>query len=97
MVEGLLQPAHLLLILIIVLIFFGPGKLPGIGSSLGQGIREFRQSINGAGEPSSHAEAQASCTQCGTAAQAHQRFCSHCGAALIAATTLKEPASTHTS
>jgi len=44
MLEGLFQPAHLILILVIVLIVFGPGKLPEIGSALGKSIREFRQS-----------------------------------------------------
>src|SRR5205823_2356524 len=42
MIEGLFQPTHLILILIIVLIVFGPGKLPEIGSALGKSIREFR-------------------------------------------------------
>jgi len=37
--EGLLQPMHLLLILIFVLIFFGPGRLPQIGEGLGKSIR----------------------------------------------------------
>ncbi len=44
MIEGLFQPAHLILILVIVLIVFGPGKLPEIGSALGKSIREFRDS-----------------------------------------------------
>ena len=45
--EGLLQPTHLLLILLIVLILFGPGKLPELGRGLGKGIREFKDSIRG--------------------------------------------------
>src|SRR3954470_21462988 len=45
MFEGLLQPTHLLLILLIVLIIFGPGKLPELGKTLGAGIREFRDSV----------------------------------------------------
>lgn len=44
MIEGLFQPTHLILILVIVLIVFGPGKLPEIGSALGKSIREFRSS-----------------------------------------------------
>lgn len=39
---GALSPLHLILILVIVLIVFGPGKLPDIGSALGRGLREFR-------------------------------------------------------
>ncbi|HLH25430.1 MAG TPA: twin-arginine translocase TatA/TatE family subunit [Chloroflexota bacterium] len=49
--SGLIQPGHLLIILVIALIVFGPGKLPELGSSLGKGIREFKQSVNG-DEPS---------------------------------------------
>jgi sec-independent protein translocase protein TatA len=45
--EGLLQPTHLLLILLIVLILFGPGKLPDLGRGLGKGIREFKDAIKG--------------------------------------------------
>jgi len=45
--EGLFQPTHLLLILLIVLILFGPGKLPDLGRGLGKGIREFKDAIKG--------------------------------------------------
>ena len=38
-----LQPMHLLLVLVIVVVVFGPSKLPEIGSSLGKGIREFKK------------------------------------------------------
>lgn len=38
---------ELLLILVIGLIFFGPGKLPDIGSALGKSMREFKQAVNG--------------------------------------------------
>jgi sec-independent protein translocase protein TatA len=44
---GLFQPGHLLIVLVIALIIFGPGKLPELGSSLGKSIREFKHSING--------------------------------------------------
>ena len=40
---GAIQPWHLILLLIIVLVVFGPGKLPEIGKSLGESIREFRK------------------------------------------------------
>jgi len=46
MFNGILQPMHLLLILAIVLIIFGAGKLPEVGKSLGTGIREFRASVS---------------------------------------------------
>jgi len=46
MFEGLLQPMHLVVILVIVLIVFGPGKLPQIGAGLGKSIREFKKAIS---------------------------------------------------
>ncbi len=46
MFEGLLQPTHLLLILFIVLIIFGPKKLPEIGKSLGQSIKGFKEAMS---------------------------------------------------
>ncbi len=38
---------HLLLVLLIVLVFFGPGRLPGLGKSLGEAIRGFKKGISG--------------------------------------------------
>jgi sec-independent protein translocase protein TatA len=46
MFEGLFQPMHLILILIIVLIIFGPGKLPELGASIGKAIKGFKQAMN---------------------------------------------------
>lgn len=53
---GGLSPWHLILVLIVVLIIFGPGKLPDIGNAIGRGLREFRNAtgdLEGAirGEP----------------------------------------------
>jgi sec-independent protein translocase protein TatA len=45
MFEGLLQPMHLILVLLIVLIIFGPGKLPELGAGLGKSIREFKKAM----------------------------------------------------
>jgi sec-independent protein translocase protein TatA len=39
-------PADLLVILVIVLLFFGPKRLPSLGRSLGSGIREFKDGIS---------------------------------------------------
>ena len=47
MIRGLLQPTHIFFILLIVLLIFGPGKLPELGKSLGKGIREFKDAISG--------------------------------------------------
>ena len=46
MLEGLFQPLHLLLVLGIALIVFGPGKLPELGESLGRAIRDFRKALD---------------------------------------------------
>ena len=43
--EGLFQPLHLILILVIVLIIFGPGKLPELGEGLGKSIRSFKKAL----------------------------------------------------
>jgi TatA/E family protein of Tat protein translocase len=36
-------PFELILLLVIILVIFGPGKLPDIGNAVGKGIREFRK------------------------------------------------------
>jgi sec-independent protein translocase protein TatA len=40
-------PLEIVVVLIIVLIVFGPKRLPEMGRSLGRGIREFKNSITG--------------------------------------------------
>jgi len=47
MFEGLFQPMHLLVILGIALLVFGPKKLPELGKGLGDGIRQFKNSLSG--------------------------------------------------
>lgn len=37
---------ELVVLLIIVLVLFGPGKLPDIGNAIGRGVREFRKASN---------------------------------------------------
>ncbi|MGI6451849.1 MAG: twin-arginine translocase TatA/TatE family subunit [Desulfitobacteriia bacterium] len=39
---GMITPTVAVIILIIALILFGPGKLPELGKSLGRGIKEFK-------------------------------------------------------
>jgi sec-independent protein translocase protein TatA len=46
MFEGLFQPMHLILILGISLVVFGPSRLPELGSSLGKAIHNFKDSFN---------------------------------------------------
>ncbi len=45
MLEGLFQPTHLILVLAIALIVFGPGKLPDLGKALGESIRELKKAL----------------------------------------------------
>ncbi len=42
---GLIQPLHLVLILVIVMVVFGAGKLSQVGGALGQSVKEFKASI----------------------------------------------------
>jgi sec-independent protein translocase protein TatA len=55
--DALLQPMHLLLILGIALLVFGPRKLPELGKGLGQAIRGFKTAMNeGESTPSGDAQ-----------------------------------------
>lgn len=47
MFEGLFQPMHLIIILVIAVIIFGPSKLPEIGKGLGKSIRDFKKVMSG--------------------------------------------------
>ncbi|MGC1455391.1 MAG: twin-arginine translocase TatA/TatE family subunit [Nitrospirota bacterium] len=53
--RGLFQPMHLILILVIVLIIFGPGKLPELGESLGKSIKGFKKAMSEKDEDKSDA------------------------------------------
>ena len=43
-------PTELIIVLVIVLLIFGPKRLPGLGKQLGTGMREFKDSISGKGD-----------------------------------------------
>jgi sec-independent protein translocase protein TatA len=60
MFEGLFQPMHLLVLLGIALLVFGPKKLPELGKGLGDGIRIFKTAIKGEDEEPAVRERQAS-------------------------------------
>ena len=49
MLDNLFTPTHLLIILVIALLIFGPRKLPELGKGLGEGLRGFKDGIKGAG------------------------------------------------
>jgi sec-independent protein translocase protein TatA len=49
MIDNLFKPMHLLVILVIALLVFGPKKLPELGKGLGEGLRYFRDALGGKG------------------------------------------------
>ena len=56
MLGDLFQPTHLLLVLLICLLVFGPSKLPELGKGLGEGIRGFRESFKNGPTPGPDSE-----------------------------------------
>ena len=40
-------PLEIIVVLVIVLVIFGPKRLPDLGKSLGRGMREFKDSVTG--------------------------------------------------
>jgi sec-independent protein translocase protein TatA len=79
------NPVHLVLLLVVILIVFGAGKLPGVGAALGQSIKEFKKASN---EPDDHAKAAAaaaaesdSCQNCHVSVPVGAQFCPSCGTA----------------
>ena len=92
---GALQPAHLIVILVIVLLIFGPGKLSELGKAAGEGLRELKKATGGEDKPvealptasvtpinAVPTAAMRTCTTCRGAVPATDRFCGHCGATL---------------
>ena len=101
---GALQPGHLIFILFIVLLIFGPGKLPELGKSLGEGIKELKRATGEGADTSSASTAEAAkpeptpitavaaaktCPSCHGSVPAGDKFCGNCGAST-------EPAATRT-
>lgn len=58
---------ELIVVLLIVLVLFGPKRLPEIGSSLGRGIRGFKDSLNGREQLQSSVDAAARASSATTA------------------------------
>lgn len=55
---GLFEPQHLLVILAIALIIFGPGRIGDLGGSLGRGIRDFKKAMAEPTSPPAQASAR---------------------------------------
>jgi len=97
---GALQPGHLIVILVIVLLIFGPGKLADLGRAAGEGLRELKKATTGGDDhkaleagtttavvtPISAAPTAAlrTCASCRGAVPANDKFCGHCGATIDA-------------
>lgn len=85
---------ELILILVIALIVFGPGKLPEIGGAIGKGIREFRRASSELTEElsretralkqSASTESERTCPTCKERVERGARYCGRCGADLTA-------------
>jgi sec-independent protein translocase protein TatA len=59
MVGDILQPTHLLFVLVIALLVLGPKRLPEAGKALGKGLRDFRTAMSGEEHHEIHASAPA--------------------------------------
>ena len=69
-------PLELGIVLLIVLIVFGPKRLPGLGRQLGSGMREFKDSITGKDKDDDEPEASRSSVSRGsTARRPSPRWC----------------------
>jgi sec-independent protein translocase protein TatA len=88
-----LGPLEILLILAVVIMIFGVGKLPEIGSTLGKSIREFRNATRDEDTAPKQAGQQTEapnpppgrpCASCGASNSSEVRFCTNCGQPLKA-------------
>jgi sec-independent protein translocase protein TatA len=91
---GALQPGHLIVILVIVLLIFGPGKLPELGKAVGDGLRELKKATGGGEEHKDDIAAATTtatvtpisstraCPTCRGAVPIGDKFCGHCGATM---------------
>ena len=80
---GVLQPWHVIVILVIVLVIFGPGKLPMLGKAIGDTVRDFKKAVSDEPKPTEHAELAAGMRECSTCHKpvaVADRFCGGCGA-----------------
>lgn len=59
MIGDILQPTHLLFVLVVALLVLGPKRLPEAGRALGKGIRDFRMAISGDEDHSSAVPSEA--------------------------------------
>jgi sec-independent protein translocase protein TatA len=89
---GALQPMHLIVVLVIVLLVLGPGKLPDLARGIGDGIRELKKATREEDAKAQNvapatitAPAAVTCPACATVNGVGQAFCGKCGHRLVAA------------
>jgi sec-independent protein translocase protein TatA len=81
---GVLQPWHVIVILVIVLVVFGPGKLPQLGKAVGDTMRDFKKAVSDEPKPEASATTTLApgmreCTTCHKPVPVNDRFCGACG------------------
>jgi sec-independent protein translocase protein TatA len=83
---GVLQPWHLIVVVVIVLVIFGPGKLPMLGKAVGDSVRDFKKAVtDDSAKTTTTADIAATtrvCPTCRKSAPAADRFCGTCGTSL---------------
>jgi TatA/E family protein of Tat protein translocase len=82
---GIIEPGHLVLILLIALLVLGPGRLGDLGGQLGRGIRDFRDASEGKSPAPPALGPGRYCDKCGAALARGARFCTSCGAPIAGA------------
>ena len=83
MFEGLFQPTHLLLVLLLAFVLFGAAKLSEVGGALGKSIREFRHAAEEPrGTTTRNSGSGRYCPSCGHAVAPDDCFCAECGGVL---------------
>lgn len=79
-----MQPWHVIVILVIVLVIFGPGKLPMLGKAVGDTVRDFKKAVSDDAPKSTVAEDAPSstrpCPTCHKPVSVNDRYCGDCGA-----------------
>ena len=83
---GVLQPWHLIIIVVIVLVIFGPGKLPMLGKAVGDSVRDFKKAVSDEHAKPTTGEALSvsstgtrACPTCQKPVPVADRFCGNCG------------------
>ena len=79
---SVLQPWHVIVIVVIVLVIFGPGKLPMLGKAIGDTVRDFKKAVSDEpkpGTPTELAPGMRECSTCHKPVAIDDRFCGGCG------------------